>query len=40
MVRISVTPEVNAASTFLIVISLTLTATALIIQNRAARKRT
>ena len=37
MVRFSVTPEVNAASSILIAITLTLTATALIIQSRANR---
>ena len=39
MVRFSVTPEVNAASTVLIVITLALTATAMILQGRGARKR-
>ena len=39
MVRFSVTPEVNAASTILIVITLTLTAAAMILQSRGARKR-
>lgn len=38
MVRFSVTPEVNAASTVLIVATLVLTATALIVQSRADRK--
>ncbi|MDH3475404.1 MAG: ABC transporter permease [Rhodospirillales bacterium] len=38
MVRFSVTPEVNAASTALIVATLALTITALVIQSRAARK--
>ncbi len=38
MVRFSVTPEVNAASTVLIVITLALTATALIVQSRAQRR--
>jgi spermidine/putrescine transport system permease protein len=36
MVRFSVTPEVNAASTALIVITLALTAAALWLQNRMA----
>ena len=36
MVRFSVTPEVNAASTVLIVITLVLTATAMWLQNRSA----
>lgn len=35
MVRFSVTPEVNAASTVLIVLTLALTVTALVIQSRA-----
>ncbi len=39
MVRFSVTPEVNAASTILIAITLTLTVAALTIQTRANRKR-
>ena len=39
MVRFSVTPEVNAASTVLIVITLALTATAMILQSRGARRR-
>lgn len=38
MVRFSVTPEVNAASTALIVITLTLTLIAMTIQSRWARK--
>jgi spermidine/putrescine transport system permease protein len=38
MVRFSVTPEVNAASTALIVITLVLTAVALWLQNRMASK--
>jgi spermidine/putrescine transport system permease protein len=38
MVRFSVTPEVNAASTVLIVATLALTITALVIQARAERK--
>ncbi|EDP63115.1 binding-protein-dependent transport systems inner membrane component [alpha proteobacterium BAL199] len=38
MVRFSVTPEVNAASTILIVITVALTATALWLQNRANDK--
>jgi len=38
MVRFSVTPEVNAASTVLIVITLTLTVTAMVIQSRMGRK--
>jgi spermidine/putrescine transport system permease protein len=38
MVRFSVTPEVNAASTALIVITLVLTAVALGLQNRMASK--
>ncbi|MFQ5783715.1 MAG: ABC transporter permease [Alphaproteobacteria bacterium] len=38
MVRFSVTPEVNAASTVLIVITLTLTVTAMIIQGRSGRR--
>ena len=38
MVRFSVTPEVNAASTVLIVLTLALTATAMWLQNRASRK--
>ncbi len=38
MVRFSVTPEVNAASTALIVITLTLTITAMTIQSRSARR--
>ncbi len=37
MVRFSVTPEVNAASTVLIVVTLALTATALAIQSRASK---
>jgi spermidine/putrescine transport system permease protein len=36
MVRFSVTPEVNAASTALIVVTLVLTATAMWLQNRSA----
>ncbi|MGF1609207.1 MAG: ABC transporter permease [Kiloniellales bacterium] len=39
MVRFSVTPEVNAASSILIAITLTLTVTALVIQSRWIRKR-
>lgn len=38
MVRFSVTPEVNAASTILIVITVALTATALWMQHRAGMK--
>ena len=38
MVRFSVTPEVNAASTVLIVLTLALTATAMWLQNRTSRK--
>lgn len=38
MVRQSVTPKVNAASTILIVITLTLTMTAMLIQSRAGKK--
>ncbi len=38
MVRFSVTPEVNAASTVLIVMTLALTITALAIQTRAQRR--
>ena len=38
MVRFSVTPEVNAASTVLIVITLALTTAALVIQSRAQGK--
>ncbi len=38
MVRFSVTPEVNAASTALIVITIALTATAMWLQNRTQRK--
>ena len=38
MVRFSVTPEVNAASSVLIVITLALTATAMWLQNRSSRK--
>ena len=38
MVRFSVTPEVNAASTVLIVITLVLTAVALWMQNRSSSK--
>ena len=34
MVRFSVTPEVNAASTVLIVLTLALTVTALVVQSR------
>ncbi len=37
MVRFSVTPEVNAASTALIVITLTLTVTAMVIQGRSRK---
>ena len=39
MVRFSVTPEVNAASTVLIAITLTLTLAAMAIQSRGSRKR-
>jgi len=39
MLRFSVTPEVNAASTVLIVITLTLTLIALIMQSRWGRIR-
>ena len=39
MVRFSVTPEVNAASTVLIAITLTLTLAAMAIQSRGNRKR-
>lgn len=38
MVRFSVTPEVNAASTVLIVLTLTLTIGAMLIQSRSAKK--
>ena len=38
MVRFSVTPEVNAASTVLIVITIALTATAMWLQNRTAKR--
>lgn len=38
MVRFSVTPEVNAASTVLIVITLFLTAIAMRVQNRSAKR--
>ena len=38
MVRFSVTPEVNAASTVLIVLTLALTATAMWLQNRSGKK--
>jgi spermidine/putrescine transport system permease protein len=38
MVRFSVTPEVNAASTVLIVVTLALTVTALAIQSRAGKE--
>ncbi len=38
MVRFSVTPEVNAASTVLIVITIALTAVAMWLQNKAAKK--
>lgn len=38
MVRFSVTPEVNAASTVLIVVTLLLTVTALAIQSRASKE--
>ena len=38
MVRFSVTPEVNAASTVLIVITLALTAFAMWLQNRSNQK--
>jgi spermidine/putrescine transport system permease protein len=37
MVRFSVSPEVNAASTALIVVTLALTITALAIQSRAGK---
>lgn len=39
MVRFSVTPEVNAASTVLIVITVVLTATAMWLQNRGMKKK-
>jgi|TARA_R110000744_G_scaffold380567_3_gene503021 spermidine/putrescine transport system permease protein len=39
MVRFSVTPEVNAASTVLIVITVFLTATAMWLQNKGAKKK-
>lgn len=39
MVRFSVTPEVNAASTILIIITLALTATAMALQHRAEVKK-
>ncbi len=38
MVRFSVTPEVNAASTVLIVLTLTLTVTAMVIQGRSGKQ--
>jgi spermidine/putrescine transport system permease protein len=38
MLRFSVTPEVNAASTVLIVITLSLTLVAMIMQSRWAKK--
>ena len=38
MVRFSVTPEVNAASTVLIVITIALTAVAMWLQNKAAQR--
>jgi spermidine/putrescine transport system permease protein len=38
MVRFSVTPEVNAASTVLIVLTLALTIGAMLIQSRSAKK--
>ena len=38
MVRFSVTPEVNAASTVLIAITLALTTVALVIQGRSERR--
>ncbi|MCI0431103.1 MAG: ABC transporter permease [Rhodospirillales bacterium] len=38
MVRFSVTPEVNAASTVLIVLTLTLTVTAMLIQGRSGKE--
>jgi spermidine/putrescine transport system permease protein len=38
MVRFSVTPEVNAASTVLIVLTLTLTILAMWIQSRSDKK--
>jgi spermidine/putrescine transport system permease protein len=38
MVRFSVTPEVNAASTILIVITLTLTVITMMIQSRNGKK--
>lgn len=37
MVRFSVTPEVNAASTVLLLITLVLTTTAILLQNRSGR---
>jgi spermidine/putrescine transport system permease protein len=37
MVRFSVTPEVNAASTVLIVLTLTLTVIAMAIQGRSGK---
>jgi spermidine/putrescine transport system permease protein len=37
MVRFSVTPEVNAASTVLIVLTLTLTLLAMWVQNRSGK---
>ncbi len=39
MVRFSVTPEVNAASTILIVVTLALTVTAMIIQTRGSQRK-
>jgi spermidine/putrescine transport system permease protein len=38
MVRFSVTPEVNAASTVLIVVTLTVTLFAMIVQSRSLKK--
>jgi spermidine/putrescine transport system permease protein len=38
MVRFSVTPEVNAASTVLILVTLTVTLVAMIIQSRTGKK--
>jgi spermidine/putrescine transport system permease protein len=38
MVRFSVTPEVNAASTVLIVLTLTLTIGAMLVQARSAKR--
>ena len=38
MVRFSVTPEVNAASTVLIVVTLTVTLFAMVVQSRSMKK--